>query len=721
MLWDPVLQFGNEIRCPERACGVSLNTKNWKWGQSTGSQPRLLHDLDYTVLLVSVVWSCENNHEVLSTDPRILKIVSDKYGFMPFILLHKIGFTRAFIYTMIEIIQEGGTFSGVERMVKQKRMMYATSVAKCMVAKLDVCGTSSHSNFEEIMSSHSIKLLQFPTPNNDMFHQCFVAHFIQYREAYTRHMLEIPVKNKLSLDHTFKVSSNVGYCRSDGKWVTMYTAVFICMNDVGQVVGWQFTSSTSIDEVSELLSHISSRSDESQRPITVFVDNCCTVRNKIKTIFGTDTEVKLDIFHAIQRITRKMSKRHPFFRACKDDLKMIVRDPVDIGRKRSKSTASPEKIITNINEFEKKWSSCSLNGNSILSQPVLRELSALRVHIKKGCLSNISPGDGTNRNEVLHRHINPNFANKSRIGLPLALALITVLLFRHNVRIEDKITGRPSYPINAMHMPEEQNAQSKKLPNKIFGITQKYSASLPAECTWVCSHVDPSNKHVLEWNNSKLQNCMINITLSEDVQNLASLQDIANIIETAVNLSKLALYMHKQSSKSPVFNYKLIPFMSATSNIMLSIKSPDDQESQHIKRLDDTLRAWKMTRESIPGDGNCCFRAVASSLIINQKVITEHADTFFNHLGIDASCINQSDFAMKLRELVVSEWQQNSETYQGFLTDTTVEDEAELFRSSGYFNSELGDTVLLTLSNVLGVSIVVFTSISGNSVINIVP
>ena len=117
-----------------------------------------------------------------------------------------------------------------------------------------------------------------------------------------------------------------------------------------------------------------------------------------------------------------------------------------------------------------------------------------------------------NRNEVLHRHINPNFANKSRIGLPLALALLTVLLFRHNVRIEDKITGKPSYPINAMHTPEEQNTQSKKLPNKIFGITQKCSASLPAECTWVCSRVDPSNKHVLEWNNSQLQNCLINIT-----------------------------------------------------------------------------------------------------------------------------------------------------------------------------------------------------------------
>ena len=73
---------------------------------------------------------------------------------------------------MIEITKKGGTFSGVECLVKQ-RMMYATSLAKF---KLDACGKSSHSNFEEIMSSHSIKLLHFPTPN-DAFHQCFVANF----------------------------------------------------------------------------------------------------------------------------------------------------------------------------------------------------------------------------------------------------------------------------------------------------------------------------------------------------------------------------------------------------------------------------------------------------------------------------------------------------------------------------------------------------------------
>ena len=65
----------------------------------------------------------------------------------------------------------------------------------------------------------------------------------------------------------------------------------------------------------------------------------------------------------------------------------------------------------------------------------------------KGCLSSINEGHGINRNEALHRHINPSFTNKCRIGLPLALALLTILLYRHNINIEEKVTGKPSNPI----------------------------------------------------------------------------------------------------------------------------------------------------------------------------------------------------------------------------------------------------------------------------------
>lgn len=114
-------------------------------------------------------------------------------------------------------------------------------------------------------------------PSNDIFHKCIVVHFLWHRDVYDLYMSEIPVTT-ISLDHTFKVSSNVGYCR---EWVTLYNSVFVCMNEIGQ---WQFTSSTSIDEVHPLLVHIKSRLVQ-DATLQVFVDNC-TVRSKMHAIFG---------------------------------------------------------------------------------------------------------------------------------------------------------------------------------------------------------------------------------------------------------------------------------------------------------------------------------------------------------------------------------------------------------------------------------------------------
>ena len=54
-------------------------------------------------------------------------------------------------------------------------------------------------------------------------------------------------------------------------------------------------------------------------------------------------------------------------------------------------------------------------------------LKNIKRHISAGCLSGIPPGGGTNRNERLHKHIN-SFFNRSRIGILLAYALLTIII-----------------------------------------------------------------------------------------------------------------------------------------------------------------------------------------------------------------------------------------------------------------------------------------------------
>ena len=183
--------------------------------------------------------------------------------------------------------------------------------------------------------------------------------------------------------------------------------------------------------------------------------------------------------------------------------------------------------------------------------------------------------------------------------------------------------------------------------------------------------------------------------------------------------------MTNQSDKSPVFNYKYLPFMSSVCPVILA----DNQYSQsvedietHVRRLDAMLTSWKMVKKPILGDGNCCFRSVACSLITNHKAILDQDPLFFGAIGInDIASISEIELSTKLREATVKEWQSHSEEYEGFLTTSTVVEEAKLFFQSGHFNSDLGDTVLLALSNVLGLSIMVFSSIQSHSVINILP
>ena len=76
--WDPLVQFpilSDKLRvCPNTHCTGTLNFHVWASGTSKGKQPRILHDVHHTVLLVCAIYKCtENHHVVYSTDPRILQ------------------------------------------------------------------------------------------------------------------------------------------------------------------------------------------------------------------------------------------------------------------------------------------------------------------------------------------------------------------------------------------------------------------------------------------------------------------------------------------------------------------------------------------------------------------------------------------------------------------------------------------------------------------------
>ena len=124
MIWHPLIQFPLSYHtlsiCPNANCTGVLSFYVWPMGQNKGKQPRLIHDTKSIVLLVGAIYKCSNNHTVYSTDPRYLKKI------LPFVLLHRTGFTRTFIHSAISLAQEGLSMLAIARHICAVRKEYVS-------------------------------------------------------------------------------------------------------------------------------------------------------------------------------------------------------------------------------------------------------------------------------------------------------------------------------------------------------------------------------------------------------------------------------------------------------------------------------------------------------------------------------------------------------------------------------------------------------------------
>ena len=117
----------------------------------------------------------------------------------------------------------------------------------------------------------------------------------------------------------------------------------------------------------------------------VIIDNCCMWRRKLKGAFGEDVEVKLDLFHAVKRVTTALSKKHVYFYSAVQDFRLVFRSFGDGGIYRKQSTPPPSVIHKNIDLFMTKWGKISDNdGKPITTPSVMREIQNLIVHIDRG-------------------------------------------------------------------------------------------------------------------------------------------------------------------------------------------------------------------------------------------------------------------------------------------------------------------------------------------------
>ena len=128
LIWDPVEQFQLfTLQCP--ICSVPLTNHKKKWADgSTTGKPRILHSFKYTVLLVSRIYTYKN-HTLLAHDEKILSLLS-RLVQVPFVLLHKTGYTQSFVEQLLFLTNNGINFYNIECIISQARWDHHSQIAK---------------------------------------------------------------------------------------------------------------------------------------------------------------------------------------------------------------------------------------------------------------------------------------------------------------------------------------------------------------------------------------------------------------------------------------------------------------------------------------------------------------------------------------------------------------------------------------------------------------
>ena len=135
------------------------------------------------------------------------------------------------------------------------------------------------------------------------------------------------------------------------------------MNGDGQVVTWKLTKNLTFSNIEGQLVSLRDRLTVQGKKLTEFyIDNCCAWRYKLQLVFGRDLCVRLDVFHAVKRISDKIPKRHPLRCDCMKDLSKVFRDPTDRGEERLVDTPSPSILSTQLETFLRKWEKVEYRG-----------------------------------------------------------------------------------------------------------------------------------------------------------------------------------------------------------------------------------------------------------------------------------------------------------------------------------------------------------------------
>ena len=176
-----------------------LHPIRWKDGSRTYDQPRQLYGLRNDMLLVSRVYVCKNKQKT-NSQLRLRDHLSIKLEFPPpFVLCHKVGVTREIFHFVTSHVRARMTISDIQILWQQ--------------TLFDEYGLRKLFYFQETGNN----AVEFPTfspkgrkVGKKIVTACYIQSYFEREHLFSARICQMKAFS-LSADHTFKVSSNIGY------------------------------------------------------------------------------------------------------------------------------------------------------------------------------------------------------------------------------------------------------------------------------------------------------------------------------------------------------------------------------------------------------------------------------------------------------------------------------------------------------------------------------
>lgn len=260
------------------------------------------------------------------------------------------------------------------------------------------------------------------------------------------------------------------------------------------------------------------------------------------------------------------------------------------------STACPIEIEANLERLLFVWTK-NLNKES------LRKIEHLCKHIRKGCLSGIPLGCGTEKNERLNRHLHRSLlCGVSKIGPELAIAVMTCVLFAWNCKRKGshlqskRVTPVP--PVESMCTCNQDDVSPSKQHMKetsylVLSVGNIEESVISSPCS-----SSQSAKNVDELKTDHL--------LAYMIQRVLHLQDFLTSFTTQCKTKTVDIIALLWSTTVKISNF--IKDETRLNTIGM------DLTSQHAENLHRNLSGFHLELDKVARDDNCFFKSVARQI-----------------------------------------------------------------------------------------------------------